>query len=59
LPQIEALIEEHELLKRILRHRSGEDEVAAIGELGKAIADISFGKSMTVYEEYLELLHAA
>jgi len=40
LPQIEALIEEHELLKRILRQRSGEDEVAAIGELGGAIAAV-------------------
>jgi hypothetical protein len=29
LPQIEALIEEHQLLKRILRQRSGEDETAA------------------------------
>ncbi len=40
LPQIEALIEEHELLGRILRQRSGEDEVAAIGELGEAIAAV-------------------
>ncbi len=40
LPQIEALIEEHQLLKRILRQRSGEDETAAIGELGEAIAAV-------------------
>jgi hypothetical protein len=40
LPQIEALIEEHQLLGRILRQRSGEDEVAAIGELGEAIAAV-------------------
>jgi len=40
LPQIEALIEEHGLLKRILRQRSGEDETAAIGELGEAIAAV-------------------
>jgi hypothetical protein len=37
LPAIEALIEESQLLKRILRQRSGEDETAAIGELGEAI----------------------
>ena len=40
LPQIEALIEEHQLLNRILRQRSGEDETAAIGELGEAIASV-------------------
>jgi hypothetical protein len=40
LPQIEALIEEHQLLNRILRQRSGEDETAAIGELGEAIAAV-------------------
>jgi len=37
LPEIEALIEEHQLLSRILRQRSGEDETAAIGALGEAI----------------------
>ena len=36
-PEIDALIEEHGLLTRILRQRSGEDETAAIGELGEAI----------------------
>ena len=40
LPQIEGLIEEHQLLQRIYRQRSGEDEVAAIGELGEAIAAV-------------------
>ena len=40
LPQIEALIEEHQLLKRIYHQRSGEDETAAIGELGEAIAAV-------------------
>jgi hypothetical protein len=40
LPQIEALIEEHQLLKRILRQRTGEDETAAIGALGEAIAAV-------------------
>ncbi|MBO0737760.1 MAG: hypothetical protein J2P48_14500, partial [Alphaproteobacteria bacterium] len=40
LPQIEALIEEHQLLKRIYRQRSGEEETAAVGELGEAIAAV-------------------
>jgi hypothetical protein len=40
LPQIEALIEEHGLLQRIYRHRTGEDETAVIGELGEAIAAV-------------------
>jgi hypothetical protein len=40
LPEIEALIEEHQLLGRILRQRSGEDEVPAIGELGEAIGHV-------------------
>ncbi len=39
LPQIEALIEEHQLLKRIYRQRSSEEETATIGELGD-FADI-------------------
>jgi hypothetical protein len=39
-PQIEALIEEHGLLKRVLRQRSGDDETAAIGELGEAIGRV-------------------
>ena len=40
MPEIEALIEEHGLLSRILRQRSGDDETAAIGELGEAIAAV-------------------
>ena len=40
LPAIEALIEEHQLLGRILRQRSGEDETTAIGELGEAIGRV-------------------
>src|ERR1700756_2292912 len=40
IPAIEALIEEHQLLNRILRQRSGEDETAKIGELGEAIAAV-------------------
>jgi hypothetical protein len=39
-PAIEALIEEHQLLNRILRQRSGEDETQAIGELGEAIGRV-------------------
>src|SRR3984893_13331475 len=40
LPQIEELIEEHQLLKRSYRQRPGEDETAAIGALGEAIAAV-------------------
>jgi hypothetical protein len=40
LPQIEALIAEHQLLRRVLRQRSGEDETNAIGALGEAIAAV-------------------
>ena len=40
IPQIEALIEEHQLLQRIYRQRSGEDETAVIGALGEAIAAV-------------------
>ncbi len=37
---IHRLIEEHQLLNRILRQRSGEDEVAKIGALGEAIGRV-------------------
>jgi hypothetical protein len=40
LPAIDALIEEHQLEKRILRQRSGDDETATIGELGEAIGRV-------------------
>src|SRR5246127_2271502 len=40
LPQIEALIEEHGLLKRIYRQRSSVEETATIGELGEAISAV-------------------
>ena len=40
IPAIEALIEEHQLLGRILRQRTGEDETAKIGELGEAIGAV-------------------
>jgi hypothetical protein len=39
-PAIEALIEEHQLLNRIMRQRSGDDETAAIGELGETIGRV-------------------
>ena len=37
IPDIDALIEEHQLMSRVLRQRTGEDETAAIGALGEAI----------------------
>jgi hypothetical protein len=37
MPEIDALIEQHQLLNRILRQRSGEDETPAVGKLGEAI----------------------
>lgn len=40
LPQSEGLIEEYQLLRRIYRKRSSEEETAAIGELGEAIAAV-------------------
>ncbi|HEV2303102.1 MAG TPA: hypothetical protein VGR91_16160 [Stellaceae bacterium] len=40
LPEIEALIEKHQLLSRILRQRTGDDETAAIGALGEAIGRV-------------------
>ena len=40
IPEIEELIEEHQLLNRILRQRTGEDETTAIGELGEAIGRV-------------------
>ena len=40
MPEIEALIEQHQLLSRILRQRTGEDETAAIGALGEAIGRV-------------------
>jgi hypothetical protein len=37
MPDIDALIEKHDLLNRIMRQRTGEDETAKIGEVGEAI----------------------
>src|SRR5215467_7248819 len=41
LPQIEGLIEDYQLLKRIYRQRSSTEETATIGELGEAIAAVN------------------
>ncbi|HEY3847886.1 MAG TPA: hypothetical protein VGL95_12305 [Acetobacteraceae bacterium] len=37
VPEVDALIEQHELMSRVLRQRTGEDETAKIGEIGEAI----------------------
>jgi len=41
LPEIDALIEEHQLLDRILRQRTGDDETAIVGQVGEAIGQCS------------------
>ncbi|HYZ24563.1 MAG TPA: hypothetical protein VE690_20625 [Rhodopila sp.] len=38
VPEVDALIEKHELLSRVTRQQSGDDETAVIGELGEAIS---------------------
>lgn len=40
VPEIDALIEQHGLLTRILRQRTGEDETALIGKTGEAICAV-------------------
>src|SRR5215472_1471305 len=40
IPEIDTLIDEHELLGRVLRARTGDDETARIGELGEAIGSV-------------------
>jgi hypothetical protein len=37
IPEIEALLEEHQLLTRVTRQHSGADETAVIGRVGEAI----------------------
>ena len=37
IPEIDALIDEYELLERVLRQRTGDDETEKIGALGEAI----------------------
>ena len=49
LPQIEGLIEEHQLRKSIYRQRSGEDETSAIGDLGEAIAAVDVFADIPVH----------
>ena len=41
VPEVDALIEEHQLLSRILRQRTGDDETAEIGRIGSAIRECS------------------
>jgi hypothetical protein len=40
VPEIDALIEEHQLMTRILRQRTGDDETATIGAIGEAIGRV-------------------
>jgi hypothetical protein len=41
IPEVDTLIEEHGLLSRVLRQRTGDDETARIGEIGEAIGRVS------------------
>jgi hypothetical protein len=41
VPEVDALIEKHELLTRILRQRTGDDETATIGQVGEAIGQVN------------------
>jgi hypothetical protein len=40
VPEADELIEQHNLLGRVLRQRTGDDETAKIGELGEAIRSV-------------------
>ncbi len=40
IPEIEMLIEEHQLMTRVTRQQSGEDETSAIGALGEAMGRV-------------------
>jgi len=40
IPEIEKLIEEHQLMTRVTRQKSGEDETGTIGGLGEAIGRV-------------------
>jgi hypothetical protein len=53
VPEVDALIEQHNLLGRVLRQRSGDDETARIGELGEAI------RGCTTYPEIPKLIAQA
>jgi hypothetical protein len=48
VPEIDMLIEEHQLMTRVTRQESGEDETAAIGELGEAIGRVDVFKDIPV-----------
>ena len=41
MPDVEGLIEKHQLLSRVMRQRSGDDEGASIGALGEGIGACS------------------
>ena len=53
MPEADQLIEDHGLLTRILRQRSGDDETAAIGALGEAI------RGCKVYSEIPKMIAQA
>ena len=53
VPEADALIEEHNLLGRVLRQRTGDDETAKIGELGEGI------RGCKVYSEIPKLIAQA
>ena len=53
VPEVDALIEEHQLLNRALRQRSGADETAMVGRIGETIGGCN------VYSEIPELLAKA
>jgi hypothetical protein len=53
VPEVDALIEKHGLLGRVMRQRSGEDETAVIGQLGEAIGRVD------AYSEIPEMLAQA
>ena len=41
VPEVDGIIEKHNLLGRVLRQRTGDDETASIGALGTAITEVS------------------
>jgi len=54
VPEIEALLDEYQLLTRPLRQQTGDDETAAIGHLGEAISQCNaFSKIPTMLAKAL------
>jgi hypothetical protein len=53
VPEVDALIEKYQLLSRVMRQRSGDDETAVIGQVGEAIGRVD------AYAEIPELLAKA